>query len=122
MERSTTSESFFFTPLRLGGRSRLPLRPLPVLPPVRLAGTPKGNFAFAGNRVSRFRLPGVLADLLAAALRSRPDMKSATGREFDFPRAPNPFALAEAAVKHVVRAGIRLGPITLAAFAIVTTI
>ena len=42
-------------------------------------------------------------------------MKATVAEDIDFPRAPDAFALAEAAVEHVVRADVTFGPVTFAA-------
>src|ERR1035441_4715224 len=51
-----------------------------------------------------------------------PDMEAAMGPRGDLPRAPNPFALPEAAIEHIVRAQVALGPVTLAVGGVVAAL
>jgi hypothetical protein len=46
-------------------------------------------------------------------------MEAAMGPRGDLPRAPNPFALPEAAIEYVVCAQVGLGPVTLTAGGVV---
>ena len=51
-----------------------------------------------------------------------PDMEAAMGPRGNLPRAPDSFALSEAAIEYVVRAQVRLGPVTLAAGGVVAAL
>src|SRR6266511_986860 len=89
---------------------------------MRLARTPKCHFAFDGDCVYGFGLLGILSHFFAFARGAGPDNKSAMAINSNLPRAPDAFALAKAAIEHIVRARIRLRPITFATLCVVAAV
>jgi hypothetical protein len=75
-----------------------------------------------GYGIDGFFAGSGLGTLFSLARLSGPDMEAAMSPRGDLPRAPNPFALPEAAIENVVRAQIRLGPVTLAVGVVVAAL
>jgi hypothetical protein len=75
---------------------------------------------FCSDGLNRLGLLALFGLTLAFAGAARPNVKSPVGEHFDFPRAPNPFAFAETAIKHIVRPNVTFGPITFAVCCIIS--
>src|ERR1035437_9990072 len=75
-----------------------------------------------GNGIHGFFAGRRLGTLFTPPRLPRPDVEAAMGPRGDLPRTPNPFALAEAAIEHVVRAQVALGPVALAAGGVVAAL